>query len=201
MDNAVALVQAYLRVNGYFTITEVPMIEVLRTQNRAVTDLDVLAFRLADEHAKAGTRRIVSDRSVRPDPVLACDRGRNEMLIGEIKEGRASLNKGARNPSVLAAAMRRFGCCSPEEADSASRELRRRGEVQVAAGHRVRLFAFGSQVEQRSQGHRQIALGHITSFLRSLLRERWSELQHAQIKDPALGFLLTLEKARRGRKR
>ena len=28
MDNAVALVQAYLRVNGYFTVVEYPVLEV-----------------------------------------------------------------------------------------------------------------------------------------------------------------------------
>jgi hypothetical protein len=30
MDNAVALVQAYLRVNGYFTVAEYPVVEAMR---------------------------------------------------------------------------------------------------------------------------------------------------------------------------
>lgn len=30
MDNAVALVQAYLHVNGYFTVAEYPVLEVLK---------------------------------------------------------------------------------------------------------------------------------------------------------------------------
>ena len=46
MDNAVALVQAYVRVNGYFTVAEYPVIEAARDGHyRAVTDLDILAFR------------------------------------------------------------------------------------------------------------------------------------------------------------
>ena len=46
MDNAVALVQAYLRLNGYFTVTEYPVIATRRDGTyRTATDLDVLAFR------------------------------------------------------------------------------------------------------------------------------------------------------------
>ena len=46
MDNAVALVQAYLRVNGYFTVSEYPIVEASRRGGyRTATDLDILAFR------------------------------------------------------------------------------------------------------------------------------------------------------------
>ena len=46
MDTAVALVQAYLNVNGYFTVVEYPVLEAYRGGHaRSVTDLDVLAFR------------------------------------------------------------------------------------------------------------------------------------------------------------
>ena len=46
MDNAVALVQAYLRVNGYFTVSEFPVIELRRREGyQTATDLDILAFR------------------------------------------------------------------------------------------------------------------------------------------------------------
>lgn len=46
MDNAVALVQAYLRVNGNFTVSEFPVIELRRAQGyTAATDLDILGFR------------------------------------------------------------------------------------------------------------------------------------------------------------
>jgi len=44
MDNAVALVQAYLRINGYFTVAEFPILEGSHGQFHEVTDLDMLAF-------------------------------------------------------------------------------------------------------------------------------------------------------------
>ena|SRR5712692_11399259 len=46
MDHAVALVQAYLQLNGYFTPAEYPIIAAAgRTGFRSITDIDVLAFR------------------------------------------------------------------------------------------------------------------------------------------------------------
>ena len=46
MDTCVALVQAYLHVNGYFTVAEYPVLEAYRgNRARIVTDLDILACR------------------------------------------------------------------------------------------------------------------------------------------------------------
>jgi len=40
-----------------------------------------------------------------------------------------------------------------------------------------------------------ISLKHVVSFLQDYLRQHWDVLRHAQFKDPAFGFLMTLEKA------
>lgn len=46
MDNAVALVQAYLHMNGCFTVAEYPIVgSGWHGGYRTVTDLDILAFR------------------------------------------------------------------------------------------------------------------------------------------------------------
>ena len=47
MDNAVALVRAYLHLNSYFTVTEYQVVGLARHGSgyRSVTDLDVQAFR------------------------------------------------------------------------------------------------------------------------------------------------------------
>jgi hypothetical protein len=74
MDTAVALVQAYLHVNGYFTVTEYPVLEASRPDaTRSVTDLDILAFRFAHaehdvKHGRA--RRPLGDHPWIPDPAL-----------------------------------------------------------------------------------------------------------------------------------
>jgi hypothetical protein len=38
----------------------------------------------------------------------------------------------------------------------------------------------------------------VLDFLQRYVRKHWSMLRHLQFKDPAFGFLMTLEKARRG---
>src|SRR6266498_874577 len=45
---------------------------------------------------------------------------------------------------------------------------------------------------------RIISLGHALTYLQSYVRRHWNVLRHLQFKDPAFGFLMTLEKARRG---
>ena len=48
MDTAVGLVNAYLHVNGYFTVTEYPVIESDPHGARSRTDLAILAVHFAD---------------------------------------------------------------------------------------------------------------------------------------------------------
>lgn len=59
MDTTVALVQAYLHVNRFFTVTESPVLEAYRSGDaRTVTDLDIMAVRFAGAgHRVIGSRR------------------------------------------------------------------------------------------------------------------------------------------------
>lgn len=203
MDNAVALVQAYLRVNGYFTVTEYPVVEAMRMGGfRVATDVDVLAFRFP------GAGRLVPrpGRSASGDTLLtgavdeALGAGLHEadMLIGEVKEGCAELNAAATDPAVLRAALTRFGCCPADHVTHTVNELMRHGSVVTPGGHRIRMVAFGSTAPSGSQRYRVILLGHVVEHLRRYLRDNWDVLHSADFKEPAFGFLMTLEKAGRG---
>jgi hypothetical protein len=112
MDTAVALVQAYLRVNGYFTVAEYPVLEAVgRGSHRMLTDLDLLAFRFPGagrELAGRGERYTVPVEVFEPDPALGQRSDRSDMIVAEVKEGRAELNRAARDPAVLRAALVRF---------------------------------------------------------------------------------------------
>lgn len=98
MADAVDPVRAYLHVNGYFTVTEYPVLEQLRAGgHRTVTDLDLLAVRFAGAGPVAVTSqtgRPVVPVLLEPDPVLGADRRESDMIVAEVKEGRAELNKG-----------------------------------------------------------------------------------------------------------
>jgi len=200
MDNAVALVQAYLQVNGYFTVTEYPVLEVARHGIETVTDIDVLALRFPRAGRLIPAKQGARERwMARVDPALGVTNGQVDMLIGEVKEGRAELNRSARNPEVLRTVLLRFGCCPESHVDEVVRNLMRQGASGMASGHQVRLFAFGSTSEEgHPPGFQVVTLGHVLDFLEGYLREHWEILRHAQFKHPAFSLLMTLEKARRG---
>jgi hypothetical protein len=199
MDTAVALVQAYLHVNGYFTVVEYPVLEALRgDQVRTVTDLDVLAYRFPGAgHALVGRDglRPLQDRRFTVDPVLGCPADRGDMIVGEVKEGTARLNPAMREPGVLEVALARFGCCPVQEAPGLAQRLLRSGHVQTLAGHEIRVVAFG---DVRGGGRpgpwHTVPMAHVVQFLQQHLREHWAVLRHAQVRDPTFAVLALLQK-------
>ena len=200
MDSAVGLVQAYLRVNGYFTVSEYPILAATRGGFRTMTDLDVLAFRFpgAGTHP-AGWRVLPDDVLALPDSALGVAAGQADMLVGEVKEGPAVLNAAATDPDVLRAALVRFGCTSPDAAAHAVTTLRREGRATLPSGHCIRLVAFGSTADDgATHAYHVVRLGHVIEFLRRYLREHWDLVRHSETKDAALGFMLLTEKALRG---
>lgn len=201
MDIAVALVQAYLRVNGYFTVSEYPVLEALRSEGyRTATDLDVLAVRFPGAGMLVPSRKRGGDEEhAVVDPALGVPSERPDMLIGEVKEGHAVLNAAATDPAVLRTALVRFGCCPRRDAPRLVERLLQEGRAVLPAGHHVRLVAFGSLVEDGGDGpFLQVALGQVVHFLQRYLREHWDVLRHAESKDSAFGFLMMMEKALRG---
>jgi|CXWL01.1.fsa_nt_gi hypothetical protein len=199
MDTSVALVQAYLHVNGYFTVVEYPVLEAFRGgQARAVTDIDVLAFRFAGaghDVVRGRGHRPLGGRALAPDPRLGCPIDRPDMIVGEVKEGAARLNAAMTDPAVLEVALARFGCCPPDHAPALTGELLTHGHVITPAGHAIRMVAFGDSPDSHRQGPwTTIPMKHVVRFLRAYLKEHWDVLRHAQFREPALGVLALLEK-------
>ena len=183
MDTAVALVQAYLRVNGYFTVSEYPvMVREGAHSARALTDLDILAVRFARD-------------DVELDPSLGTDQAGVDMIVGEVKEGRARLNRSADDPRVIEAALVRFGCCPEPLVRPLVREMLSSGSVQLPSGHRLRRVAFGAAPPEQEVPYLVVTLGQVVSYLQAYLRDNWELLRHAESKEPGLGMLMTLEKA------
>lgn len=200
MDHAVSLVQAYLQLNGYFTSAEYPIVAGAgRNGFRTITDIDILAFRFPSGFPVPAGRKTPQGIDVREiDDGLGVAPDTIDVIIGEVKEGRVGINTGVRDPAVLRAVISRFGD-SNEDQERVVGELLNRGAATLPSGYVVRLVAFGafppgSQVPPC----RIISLGHVLAFLQSYVRKHWHVLRHLQFKDPAFGFLMTLEKARRG---
>lgn len=152
MNVAVSLVRMYLATNGFFSEAEFPVIALGSDDSvRSVTDLDILAVRfpgayrylMPDGQGKASGRR---QRFRNIDSRLSLSDSDIEFVIGEVKEGRAELNRGATNPDVLRTALARIGAFSEAEMSRIIDDLLRKGESTAAPGSRVRVFAFGSSI-------------------------------------------------------
>jgi hypothetical protein len=216
VDAAVGLVEAYLYANGFFTVTEYPVIEAQRGGGfRAVTDLDILGIRLP------GAGRIVSrergrtaaeKRLIEPDRLLLdpeVDKW-TDFIIGEVKEGKAELQRGARERGTLIAALRRFVFVEPDVAERLAESLLREGRASLPdEGVQVRLFAFGSRRGDRGAGrHQVILLRQCIEYLVRIGREFSAITAASQIKNPTVNLLTVLAKSgvldrssRSGRKR
>jgi hypothetical protein len=200
MDHAVSLVQAYLQLNGYFTSAEYPIIAGAgRNGFRTITDIDILAFRFPSGVPVPQGRQTPQGLNITEvDEGLGIAPDTVDMIIGEVKEGRVGINSGVRDPAVLKAVISRFGN-SAEEDETVVRSLLATGLATLPSGYIVRLVAFGAfPPGAQVPPCRIISLGHVLTFLQAYVRKHWSVLRHLQFKDPEFGFLMTLEKARRG---
>jgi len=200
MDTAVSLVQSYLFANGFFTVTEYPILETLAVGNpRTVTDIDVLALRppgAGDSDRGATTSGIL----VRPDPELDLSDHHIEVIIGEVKEGAAELNKVARDPDVLRAVLDRFGAMNPDTAAQVVSELIRTGTAMHPSGLvRFRQMVFASLPPTRHNvRYTWISHGHIVAWMREQIRTHWDQVKTIQSKNPTLSYMILFEKALRG---
>ena len=200
MDHAVALVQAYLQLNGYFTSAEYPIIaRAGRNGAQMITDVDILAFRFPSGLPSPTRRRQPQGLDVSEvDSGLGVATDSVDMVIGEVKEGRVGINTGFRDPDVLKVVISRLVPNAGEE-ERAVHELLATGSATLGSGYVVRLIAFGAfPPGSEVPPCRIISLGHVLDYLQHYVRKHWNLLRHLQFKDPAFGFLMTLEKARRG---
>jgi hypothetical protein len=186
MDNAVALVRAYLQLNGYFTITEYPIVRKREDGGfRTLTEIDVAAF-----HLPGG------EPDFEPDPVLQVPGGQADMIIGEVKEGRAVINDAATDPDVVAKILRRFGCSTAADARTSARELLAKGAVDTRAGHRVRLVAFGTAPSEIPGAYLTVLLSDVVAYVDRYISENWELVRSAGSRDPIFGVMVLLAKAR-----
>lgn len=186
MDNAVALVRAYLQLNGYFTITEYPVVRRTGDGNfRTLTEIDVAAFHLP-----------TGEPDFEPDPALRVPRDQADLIIGEVKEGRATINQAATDPDVIAKVLRRFGCSTAAEGHKLGRALLASGAVDTPAGHRVRLLAFGTAPAIEPGPYLTVLLSDVVAYVDRYINQNWELVRTAGSRDPIFGVMVLLAKAR-----
>lgn len=129
------------------------------------------------------------------DPALDIPPDAPDMIVGEVKTGRAEINRGATDPSVLRSVLLRSGCCDHRAIEAIVGALLRRGEALTLDGHHLRLVAFGALPPEHRTPRRVVLLRDVAAFPRGYVRLHWTVLRHVECKDPAFNFLMMLEKA------
>jgi hypothetical protein len=198
VDIAVNLVENYLRLTGYMTLSE---FEVQRRDSKGrfktITDVDIMGIRfpgdvyLGDPHRKADYELLVID-----DPVLELESETIDVIVGEVKQGKADLNPGIKDHGVLHSMLRRVEWIYGERLDSVIQGLQRdgvhrapsRGDGQV----RTRLVAFG---RSDFSNINTIALGHIVSTMLAFFEEHEDAFRPIQFREPAPALLRLLLKS------
>lgn len=201
MDPAVSLVRAYLQFNGFFTVAEYPVLEAGPDGGfRTATDLDILAVRFNNTGHYVHDAGEAHDGKLyrAADPALELRNIDLEFIIGEIKQGAAELNRGARSPSVLRTGLQRFGAFSPESLDRTVDDLIQNGEARSRSGRaRIRLFAFGSSRSQYlPRGVTTMLHGHMIGFLRTQMKTHADKVGVLDLKDDTLAMLGLIAKSR-----
>ena len=196
MNVSTSLVQAYLHVNGYFTATDYPLIEAVpESVPRAITDIDMLAVRLPNSaHSGHRVNTVKGPVSGETDPELHCPTDDIDMIVAEVKQGKAQVNPGARNRQALAAALARFGCCSTREAPNLVEALLQHGRAQADNGHILRMILFASRGDRAPRGWHWVRLDHVLQFLDTYLTTDGAVLGAVELHDHALGWLSLLQK-------
>lgn len=196
MDIAVNLVESYLRLAGYLTLSEFEVQRRAESGFETVTDVDIMALRLpgdvyaGDPHAGEDRRLLLID-----DPVLALEDDLVDVIIGEVKQGEAELNPGIRSHEALHTMLRRIewlyadplGLVVEEVGERAICRSGARGGGEI----RTRLVAFGrapaSDLHTISHTH---IVGTILGFLGGLEEA----FRPVQFRDPAPAMLALLMK-------
>lgn len=167
-DPALDLATAYLRLNGYFLITEQDLHVREHDGYRSLTDIDIIAIRPptapGPEHHRHGERveecLIVTDS----DPLLDLDPTRFDVIIGEVKTGEAAVNPPLRTAGALHAALRRTGDLYATGLDDVVDQLLDEGDATTSTA-RVRLVAFAGYGHRSSET--TVLLGDAARFIRS----------------------------------
>jgi hypothetical protein len=199
---AVGLVKAYLEQCGYFVLTELPLREPVGDGYGDLTDVDILAVRFPHDPVPEGHQHDAFDLLNAHDAKLETFGEGVDVVIGEVKAGKASLNPAFRRERTIAFALRRLGCCPKAEAPALARRIAQRGRADMRMSDgpacRVRLVAFAGQWGQVPPATLTIPLVHCADFIERHMGAALAAVADAQFMDPVLCLFAKLGSSRSG---
>lgn len=199
MDIAVNLIESYLRLTGYFTLSE---FEVQRRLDdgsyKTMTDIDIMAVRMpGSERISGGGDPEGLEVLILDDPILRLEPDCVDVIVGEVKQGGANLNPGIKDAGVLESMLQRVrwlyagGDVGPVIAELQA-HLVHRAPARGGGTVRTRLVAFGRSPKSDLN---TIATSHVISTLLQFFEDHEAAFRPVQFRDPAPAFLRLLLKA------
>ncbi len=198
MDIAVNLVESYLRLNGYLTITEVDVQELGESgKYESITDVDVLAVRYPGDLYAADIDHDPESRLLLIHaPALLLADGMVDVIVGEVKQGPAGLNPAITRHEVLHHILGRLDWIYQDGVDQTVRDLQSSGTSELpgrsGAVIRTRLVAFGAHPGAPSLN--TIPIGHVFDQVVDFLERFEDVVRPAQFSAPAPALLHLLVK-------
>lgn len=197
MDVAVNLVESYLRLNGYLTLSE---IEVQARNDigtfDTLTDVDIVGFRFPGDTHVAETKIGDDHLLLIADDALDLSDNRIDVIIGEVKQGEAVFNPSLSRREVLRSVLRRMQWVYAEGIEGVVERLAQGGiSFDPARGGgeiRTRMVAFGQSV---GRGPHTIPIGHVIESLVGFMERYDDVLRSAQFREPAPALIRLLVKA------
>ncbi len=198
MDVAVNLVESYLRLNGYLTLSEFEVqAKNEKGEYETVTDVDIVALRFpgdvyaADVHPPDDCHLLlISDDALRLEDDMI------DVIVGEVKQGEAVFNPALTRHEVLHSVLRRVEWIYGTDVGEVVSALQDGGLSVVSARGggatvRTRLVAFG---RAGTDDLHTIPIGHVAEVLVDFMERFDDVLRPAQFKEPAPALLRLLVK-------
>ena len=198
MDVAVNLVESYLRLNGYLTLSELEVqAQDVDGTFGTLTDVDIVGLRFpGDTYVAEAPAEDQARLLMIADAALDLSEKRVDVIVGEVKQGEAVFNPSLSRPKVLKSVLRRMEWIYPDGIDGVVERLSQGGiSFDPARGGgeiRTRMVAFG---RSESSGPHTIALGHVIESLVHFMEHYDDVLRSAQFREPAPALLRLLVKA------
>ncbi len=197
MDIAVNLVESYLRLNGYLTLSEMEVQKKTKSGiYETLTDVDIVALRFpgqiyaTDPHDGDDCRMLLIN-----DDVLQLESETIDVIVGEVKQGDAVFNPGLTRHEVLHTVLHRVEWIYATQLDEVIGQVTESGVSLVPARSgglvRTRLVAFG---RADASNLNTVSLSHIVEAMVRFMDEFADVLRPAQFKEPAQAFLRLLAK-------
>lgn len=191
------LVESYLRLSGYLTLSEFDVQRRTAAGYESVTDVDIMALRLPGEVYAAPPESPEDFRLLLlEDPELRLDDDQIDVIIGEVKQGSAEFNPGIRRDVVLTSMLQRVRWLYSEPlgrvVDALQSHLVCTSPARGGGTIRTRLVAFGRA--PRCDLH-TISHSHIVETLLRFFGGTGDAFKPVQFRDPAPAMLSLLLKS------